>query len=332
MMLDRTMLYDMIYALAARDGRDAALFGTCAPLAHEAFTRSLSGDGFPELWFELPFAGDPWFDLHALVTPDQLDPTTPFAPETCGNCPGAFEWFASQGQNARQLALSWDVSAGDIENPAVQLLTGTGDVKVTCAFLAAAGREDAAGAFRAFSSRLPEGWCACYAGMFPRRTTPFLRVECIPERHLQDAYAENAALLEAHLRQAGFTALGDTVVPRTQALARTPFQLEFQFDIAADGSLDDTLGVSVRFGAPSDEDASRRFDPNGEAGALMRQVEGWGLADTRWRLLADATYATRATLGAESAVLYCYPAFLKLRWKNGEPHDAKAYLMAGITY
>ena len=31
----------------------------------------------------------------------------------------------------------------------------------------------------------------------------------------------------------------------------------------------------------------------------------------------------------ESAVLYCFPAFIKLRWRAGEPADAKAYLVAG---
>ena len=34
--MDRMMLYDIIYALAARDGREAALFGVSAPLARGA--------------------------------------------------------------------------------------------------------------------------------------------------------------------------------------------------------------------------------------------------------------------------------------------------------
>lgn len=29
-------------------------------------------------------------------------------------------------------------------------------------------------------------------------------------------------------------------------------------------------------------------------------------------------------------LLYCYPALLKLRWRDGEPLDAKAYLIAGV--
>lgn len=341
-MFDRAMMFDLIYALAARDGRETALFGESAPLARQAFVRSLAGTGFPELWFELPCAGDPWFDLHALASREHLDPFSPFAPETCGNCPGAFEWFAAQERGVRQLALSWDTGSGgatdsadpadpaNLADPAVQLLTGTGDVEVTGAFLAAAGREDAADAFRLFSERLPESWCACYAGVFPQRTTPFLRVECIPNINAQRVYAEDAALLEAHLRQVGLAALGDTVVPRTHVLARTPFRLEFQFDVDPSGRADVTFSASVRFQPPSEERARECFDPNGEAGALMQQVESWGLADGRWRLMAQAAFAQRVSAKDASAVIYCYPAFIKLRWKGGEPHDAKAYLIAGV--
>ena len=327
--MDRLMLYDIIYALAARDGRQAVLFGDCAELARNAFSRSLAGDYFPELWFEMPLAGEPWFDLHALVSHGDLDARATFTPETCGGCPEAFSWFSTQGPGARQLALSWDVGAGDATSPAVQLLVGDNNLEVTSGFLEAAGRADAVSAYRAFTERLPRGWFACYAGVFPRRTFPFLRVECIPRRELQRSYVEDRALLEAHLRQAGLAEPGDSVLERCQALADTPFALEFQFDVTPDGSAGSTLGASVRFAAPSDENSRAIFDVQGEAGELMRRVEAWGLADDRWKLFAGATYAQRVSFKSESCLLYCYPAFLKLRWRDGIPLDAKAYLIAG---
>ena len=61
----------------------------------------------------------------------------------------------------------------------------------------------------------------------------------------------------------------------------------------------------------------------------MQHVEEWGLADERWRLLADTAFAKQIKFSGESALIYCFPAFIKLRWRNGEPIDAKAYLMAG---
>ena len=327
--MDRVMLYDIIYALAAKDGREDELFGLSAPLAREAFTRSLAGDYFPELWFELPLIREPWFDLHALASREDLDAGAAFEATACGGASETFGWFAAQGSGARQLALSWDTGSGEVASPAVQLLKRTDDEQMTCDFLAAAGRPDAAPAYRAFAARLPRGWFACYAGVFPARDVPFLRVECIPESDLQEAYAADPALLEAHLRQVGIGEAGGALVDRCQLLAGAPFQLEFQFDVTPEGSAGPTFAASVRFACPPGTCGSEAFDVDGAAGNLMRQVEAWGLADERWRLLADAAFAKRAAAAGESCLLYCYPAFLKLRWRAGVPLDAKAYLIAG---
>lgn len=330
-MMDRKLLYDLIYALAAKDGREAALFGDCATRAREAFARSLAGTQFPELWFELPLSGEPWFDLHALASHEGLDADAGFDPATCGGAPEAFAWFARQDQGARQLALSWDVSSGDLENPAVQLLRSRADTQLTCDFLTAAGRADAVSAYRAFEGRLPEGWFACYTGVFPRRTVPFLRVECIPSPQLQRAYADDPALLEAHLRQVGFVDFGDTLLERCVAIAKMPFRIEFQFDVTPEGAAGPTFSVSARFAAPPGRGDWKAFDADGAAGELMRQAEEWGLVDERWRLLTGTMISKRLNAAGQTCLLYCFPAFLKLRWRSGDPLDAKAYLMAGVV-
>lgn len=67
--VSRPFVYDVIYALAASEGRERVLFGSSAPLAHEAFGRSLVGDVFPELWFEVPLLGEPWFACYTGVFP-----------------------------------------------------------------------------------------------------------------------------------------------------------------------------------------------------------------------------------------------------------------------
>ncbi len=324
-----SMLYKMIYALAAKDGREEILFGDSAPAAGVAFERSLACDTFPELWFELPLTGEPWFDLHALTSREDVFPDMTFAEDCTGGNPAVFQWFSEQERGVRQLALSWDIGRGDVDRPAVQLLVNSSDIQVTCGFLEAAGRPDAVQAFRAFAASLPAGWFACYAGVFPGRPGHNLRVECIPDEDLQRAYASDSTLLEAHLIQMGMAKLGDTLVPRCQLMAKLPLQLEFQFDVDSQGCASETFAASVRFAQPPGKSSLQAFDPDGAAGDLMRQVEAWGLADNRWRLLADTVFAKRASLGFESSILYCYPAFLKFRWRAGNPLDAKAYLIAG---
>lgn len=328
--MNRSFLFDIVYALTARDGREEALFGSCAAAAREAFSRSIAGHGFPELWFEAPLAGQPWLDLHALASREHLEPDETFSAYETGGNPEAFAWFARQGDGVRQLALSWDTGSGDASDAAVQLLISRKNPDLTCAFLEAAGRSDAVSAYRAFHDRLPNNWFACYTGVFPTRPNHNLRVECIPDKELQQLYAHDADLLEEHLRQTGFRDFGDTLLPRCQELTRLPFQFEFQFDVDADGNADTTLGASVRFAAPPGDEQEECFDPNGATARLMSRLEQWGLADDRWHSLAGTIFSTRIKRGDDSALLYCYPAFVKLRWRNGDPLDAKTYLIAGV--
>ena len=323
------MLFDILYALAARDGREAALFGSSRPFAQMAFAHSMACEEFPEVWFEIPLVGDPWFDLHLLASQDSLHPDATFSADETGGYPGAFAWFAKQ-RGVRQLALSWDTGKGNVVTPAVQVLVANHDPEISCAFLRAAGRDDLQDAYRAFVERKPDTWFACYTGAFPNREHDFVRVECIVDDLSQRAYAEDAALLEAHLRQAGVRELGETVIPRCQAFARFSFPIEFQFDVMPDGTLGSTFGISARFACPPGEDDWLPFEPDGEAGALVEQVEEWGLTDDRWRLLADTIFAMRVSRGGRSCMLFNYPAFVKLRWRDGEPLDAKAYLLAGL--
>lgn len=328
-MVDRLMLYNIIYALAARDGRDKVLFGSSALASQAAVARSLAGDALPEFWFELPLLGDPWFDIHVLTARETLEPNMTFDPAVTAGHPDIFSWFASaDAHDVRQLALSYDSGRGDVDHPAVQLLVN--NTAVTPEFLAHAGGAEAADAYRAFERRLPKGWFPCYTGVFPGREPQVVHVECIPSQGQQDAYAQDPALLEAHLRQAGLDNLGETLIERSCLLARTPFRIEFQFEVLPGGVTGETFSASLRFDCPPGSDDWACFDPDGAAGELMRQVEAWGLADDRWKYLSETAFAKSAMQNGNKATFYCFPAFLKLKWRAGEPVDAKAYLMAGF--
>lgn len=327
--MDNLMLYMLIYALAAARGREKTLFGPFAERGREAFVCSAPGKRFPELWFELPLAGDPWFDLHVLTAPGDLDSGSPPAEGACGGHAEVFRWFTA-AQNVRQLALSWDLNAGGRPSAAIQLLLSGRDDDTACGFLRAAGKPEAARAYLEFLRRMPREWFACYLGVFPSRPGHHLRVECIPGQNLQQAYARNPSLMEQHLSQVGFSQFGSTLIPRCQSLAAAPFQFEFQFDIDADGTAGDTLGASLRFNLGKGSDDWETFRTEGAAGKVMAEIEGWGLADDRWHVLEDTAFAQRVTHGRENCLLYCAPVFVKLRWRAGKPVDAKAYLMAGV--
>lgn len=328
-MIDLAMLYNIIYALAARDGRVDRLFGSGAPLAHKAFGRSLAYGAIPEIWFELPLKGDPWFDLHVLTECNAMGQNPELSPTMPENYAEVFRWLAGK-PDARQVALSYDVSSGDIDHPAVQLLTWKDNEELTCGFLQVAERADAMPAYRAFVNRIPDGWFACYAGVFPGRKDKTLRVECVVDTALQETYAKDIELLEANLHQVGFEYCNAELLERCRYLASLPLGYEFQFDVLPDGTVGPTFSTSVRFAYPESEDTIGAFEKTGVASELLQRVESWGLADDRWQLLADATFSKRVERKDAILTFYCYPAFIKLRWREGQPVDAKTYLLASI--
>ena len=332
MAVDRMWLYDIIYALTAEGGREKALFGSCGPAAHEAFCRSLAGEAFPELWFELPLAGDPWLDFHALTSYVDVAGTQADFAGHDGVYTDALAWFANQEPNkVRQLALSYDTSRGDVDHPAVQLLVDGRDLSVPCAFLKAAGRSDLREAYTVFTSAMPAEWYACYVGVFPGRddvgADPWVRVECIVGSGCQQAYAHDTEALRSHLACIGLDNADDELVTGVQELAGSPFPLELQFNVGPDGKATSALSASVRFQPGDWVDAERR----GQIGRLAAWMQERGLADGRCGLLAQNAFGKRLEHNGETALISCFPAFVKLRWREGQAPDAKAYLMAEVS-
>lgn len=329
--MDFMTLYDILYALTAKDGREAKLFGTCAPAAREAFARSLVGEEFPELWFEIPLAGKPWLDFHALTSYKSVAGTQATFAGHGGIYADALAWFAAQEPHkVRQLALSYDTSAYDVDNPAVQLLVDGYGTAMPLAFLGAAGRPDLCTPFDTFIRRIPDGWYACYVGVFPGRdsacSNPWVRIECIVGDEWQQIYAENSATLRQHLSSVGLNHLDESAIDSIQRLARSPFPLEFQFNVGPDGKALPALSASVRFQAKDWQSCTRL----GTIGRLAGWLQSCGLADERCGLLTQTAFAKRVTHGSESHLLSCFPAFVKLHWREGMPPDAKAYLLAQV--
>lgn len=324
MAIERERLYDLIYALAACDGRDAKLFGRGTSAAREAFARGLCGDAFPELWFEVPLAGDAWFDVHMLVSRESMRGDKAFAGLE-GAYADALAWF-TRSEGTRQLALSFDSSTGDASHPAVQLLLNTEGMATTQGFLSAVGRADLADPYQSFVDRMPKNWYACYSGVFPARPgAGWVRVECIVDEKAQRSYANGPESLSAHLAQVGIGDVDGKMLSHACELARSPFPLELQFDVGKDGHALPRLGASVRF-QPQDWTDSGALE---HVERLFLKAEEWGIADGRWRCLRETAFAMRTALGKEAVTLWCFPAFLKVRWRDGDGLDAKAYLMAG---
>ena len=98
-----------------------------------------------------------------------------------------------------------------------------------------------------------------------------------------------------------------------------------------DGTLGTTVGLSAQLPILTPNKARPLMRPGGASAQLLEKVERLGLADERWRLLADALFATGIEGDEGLLALYCIPTFVKLRLRDSEALDAKVYLQAGAS-
>ncbi len=330
-MIDQIVVYDTIFALAADDRREEALFGSCGPLAREAFRHSLAGEGFPIVWFEVPLAGNPRFDLHVALSRAMLHAGAQLPPHAGNGYDALFRWYAEDETGGGGLAFAYDVSEGRIKDPAVHVNVNNAPLSDMARFFDLAAGNGAAELYAGFESRLPQGWRVWYAGVHPGRPGSPVRIDCFVDKPLKRAYAADVSLLERDLRACGFTDTGPALYCLSAPILESPFDLELQFDVMRDGDLGPTLGISAGFSLGTAGSVRKLFAEGGPAAALMGAIERMELADGRWRHVPGASFATLVDMDDGPLAIFCAPTFVKLRMRDGEPFDAKIYLQASAS-
>ena len=327
-MLDRLSIYDAIYLLSAEGPVEEALYGSCAALAHTAFERSLIGDEFPIIWFEVPLTGEPRFDLHVAISRTALKSGVSFLPGAGSGYDELFRWYAEEEVGGAGLAFAFDVSEGRIDQPAVHVNVNNAPLDDVHRFFDLAAGEGAAERFAGFVARLPRGWNVWYTGVHPGRPGAPVRVDCFVNKECQSLYLEDLALFEADLKALGFEAMSPALFDVARLVLASPYNLELQFDVMADGSCGPTIGISAAFTMRSAMHMRPLFEENGAAAQLMEGIEGLGVADGRWRYVPRAMYSSVTSVNDERLMLYCLPTFVKVRVRNGALLDAKLYFQA----
>lgn len=327
--MDAPWLFEALCHYASREVGDK-LFGQGVPLACEAFRRSMVGRSMPVLWFEVPLLGPARFDLHVAHDNDALHAEAPFGRDAADGHGELLNWYASAPRGGGGLALAYDVGDGRIGDPAVHVnVNGAAGAFDAEGFFAHVGRPDAATLYDGFVARLPVGWRVWYFGVHPGRPGTPVRVDCFVDTGLKRAYASDSALLGEHLRRVGIGALGADAHGIVDAVTDSPFRLELQFDVLADGRVGPTLGVSAGFGVAPVSVVRGAWAEGGDVARMMRAAERMGVCDARWALVPQALFARRLPRGAGTLALYCLPVFVKFRLRAGRPLDAKVYLQAG---
>ena len=322
-------VFDALYSIAAEDGRGEALFGNSFGIARDAYERTLIGEGYPGVYFEFPLLGSPGLDV--LSVHRTVRPGSRFAPGAGFGYQAMFDWFSSicdRGTNA-SCGIELDTSAGETERAGVYLQYRKHS-DLIAPFLESIGEEARTESFLAVANRMPEGWPPAYVGLFPGRAGTPLRIGGYLQHAIQKACADDPALLAAQFDQIGFSAYDDDMLSRCAALLPLAPSVDFQFDIMPDGTLGDVFGLSLSFNETKPREA-RICMESGYGARICRTLQEWGLADERWKLIADAVFARHVPFDRGDGsrgrfALCCILNYAKVKFAGAVAQPAKFYL------
>lgn len=321
--------FGALYILAAGKGREEALFGSSYDLARPAYERTLIGDGYPTAYLEFPLLGEPCFDL--LSVHGSVEPGDQFAPGAGFGYQAMFDWFAGvcRQDGSISCGIELDTSVGETERAGVYLQQREHQELVE-PFLASVGEAARAQDYLDVLARMPKGWPPAYVGLFPGRPGTPLRIGGYMGRSDLLRCADEPSYLGDCFRQIGFFAFDDAMLERCAEFMRLAPSVDFQFDIMPDGQLGDTFGLSLSFNETKPREAKECME-SGYGARIMQTLQDWGLADDRWKLIADAAFARHVGYerddGTEGRFALCIRFnYAKVKFRASEPQPAKFYL------
>ena len=324
------MAFDALYTIASDGGREEALFGNSIELARGAYERTLIGDGYPSAYLEFPLLGEPCFDL--LSVHGEVSPEAQFAPDAGFGYQAMFDWYSGVRAEDDNLScgIELDTSVGETERAGVYLQYRKRP-ELVVPFLESVGEGTRADSYLITLDRMPEGWPPAYVGLFPGRSGTPLRIGGYLGPEVQAACAADPAFLANQFDRIGFSAYDDEMLSQcTEFLTLAP-SVDFQFDIMPDGSLSDTFGLSLSFNETKPRQA-RECMEDGYGARICRTLQEWGLADDRWKLIAEAAFARHVPFDRDDGTqgrfaLCCLFNYAKVKFSNAKARPAKFYLI-----
>ena len=324
--------FDAVYHLAAKDGREEMLFGNSIELARPVYEKTLIGGGYPSAYVEFPLLGEPCFDL--LSVHAEVERGAAFEPGAGFGRQAMFDWFADVcDDETLSCGLELDTSSGETERAGVYFQQRKRHDLVE-PFLASIGESARTESYMGALSRMPHGWPPAYVGLFPGRPDTPLRIGGYLGQQIKEACAANPSFLGEQFRQIGFSAFDDAMLARCAKFMALAPAVDFQFDIMADGSLGDTFGLSLSFNETAPLRAHECME-SGYGSRICKLMQEWGLADDRWKLIADAAFARHVGFeredGSEGRFALCVLFnYAKVKFTTCEPRPAKFYLILNV--
>ena len=113
-------MFDLLYMLAAADGRGEALLGGQREQLRSRYERTLIGSARPSLYLEFPLLGEPCYDFLSVI--DEVKPGDTFAPGAGFGYQKAFDWFSTVCEDKNvSMGFELDLSTGEQERAGIYL-------------------------------------------------------------------------------------------------------------------------------------------------------------------------------------------------------------------
>ena len=321
--------FDALYAIAAGGGREQALFGSSIELARPAYIRSLIGDDYPSAYLEFPLLGEPCFDI--LTVHGFAKKGDRFAPGAGFGRQAMFDWFdgVCDGPDL-SCGIELDTSSGETEQAGVYFQQRT-RTELVGPFLESIGESGRLTGYLDVMDRLPDGWPASYIGLFPGRPGTPLRIGGYMSSAARSAFARDPRKLGDHFRRIGFAAFDKEMLWDCAEFMGLAPSVDFQFDIFPDGTLGPTFGLSLSFNDTKPRQAHECMT-TGYGARICEKMQEWGLADDRWKLIADAAFARHIPFeredGTEGRLALCVLFnYAKIKFTDAKARPGKFYLL-----
>ena len=326
---DQMDMFDLLYTLAAGDGRGEVLLGGRREQLRRLYERTIIGSARPSLYLEFPLLGEPCYDFLSVI--DMVEPGATFAPGAGYGYQKAFDWFSTVCEDKNvSMGFELDLSTGEQERAGIYLQQRHRSELVE-PFLASVGEACRYPAYRNVQEAMPEGWPPAYVALFPGRKGSPTRIGGYMSNAEQRRCAEDPAHIGDCLHRIGFGSFDEQMLDRCAHLMSMAPSIDVQFDIMEDGTLGDTFGLALSFNELRPRIAREQME-KGVGQRIMSTLQQWGLTDDRWRLLSDVSFARQYPYVREDGTtghlgLCTLLNFVKVKFKNAQMQPAKFYLL-----
>ena len=324
--------YQVLLLQAADDGRGTILFGDSVERARTEALPFLLGEEFPDVYFEFPLIGAPFLDVTLLYS--KLDPGTRVDSPAAGEHGGLLDWFASVCDEHERLSCGFELDTKEAVLPEAAVhFQPRQSTELVRPFFEAIGEPERADLYLKTAEKMAPDWSLSFFGLFRGRPNSPLRVCGYISTSDHEKCAKDPRRITSLFDAVGFTAYDDAMLQQISALMATkPKGADFQLDVYPDGSVSPVFAVDVQFGIEQPE-AVRAAFTNGLASRVMGLLEGWGAADSRWKLGGDIAFARSLPVELDEGDTGRYgftlmPQWTKARWIDGVLQPAKLYLIA----